>query len=377
MLDPAELPLRQTPLHERHLAAGARMVPFTGWEMPISYAGINEEHASVREACGLFDVSHMGRLAIRGAQSMSFLDALLPRDIAKLRTSQMAYAVLCTETGGVVDDLAVSKLQEDDYLLVVNASRAAEDTALIFDRAAGEAELQVEDRTPETSMLAIQGPHALEITQRVLGVGDLDDLGYFRCRTLGGGGGDGGLLLISRSGYTGEDGFELMTRSDTAGAIWDQLVAAGAVPCGLGARDTLRTEMGYCLYGHELAEDITPIEAGLSWTMDLNKASDFPGKEALRSMAAGCPTRKLIGLVLKQRAIPRSGCRVMVSGKEVGQVTSGTFSPTLRRGIGLAMVQESALGGEEPAVEIRGKLQEAELTELPFVRSNVKTTKKT
>ena len=377
MPDPAELPLRQTALHKRHVAAGARMIPFAGWEMPISYAGINEEHAAVREACGLFDVSHMGRLAIRGTQSMPFRNALLPRDISKLRTGQMAYAVLCTETGGVVDDLAVSKLQEDDYLLVVNASRAVEDTALILDRATYEDELQVDDRTPETGMLAIQGPRALEITQRVLGVSDLDDLGYFRCRMLEGVGGDDGLLLISRSGYTGEDGFELVTRSATAGAIWDQLVAAGAVPCGLGARDTLRTEMGYCLYGNELAEDITPIEAGLSWTMELNKASDFLGKEALRSMAADGPARQLVGLVLKQRAIPRSGCPVMVSGREVGQVTSGTFSPTLRRGIGLALVQESALDGDGPAVEIRGKLQEAELAELPFVRSNVKTRKKT
>ncbi len=366
--------LRQTPLYERHIAAGARMAPFAGWEMPISYAGIYEEHAAVREGCGLFDVSHMGRLSVKGPRSMSFLDELLPREMSTLRSGQMAYAVLCTESGGVVDDLAVSKLREDDYVLVVNASRVVEDTDVILALASGEPELGIDDRTLETGMLAVQGPRALEIAGNVLGVNDLDELGYFRCRELDRA---GDTVLISRSGYTGEDGFEIVTEHAAAAALWDDVVAAGAIPCGLGARDTLRTEMGYCLYGHELAEDISPIEAGLKWTMDLDKAADFPGKEALRAAAKEGTTRRLTGLMLKQRAIPRPGCRIMVSGDEVGQVTSGTFSPTLQQGIALAFVLSDTLEAEQTlAVDIRGRQHEADIVKPPFVRSNVKTRKK-
>ncbi len=366
--------LRHTPLYERHIAAGARMAPFAGWEMPISYAGINEEHAAVREGCGLFDVSHMGRLSVKGPRSMSFLDELLPRDLSKLRSGQMAYAVLCTESGGVVDDLAVSKLQEDDYVLVVNASRVVEDTDVILTLAAGHPGLRIEDRTLETGMLAVQGPRALEITRNVLGAVDLDELGYFRCRQLDHA---GNTVLISRSGYTGEDGFEIVTEHTAAAALWDDVIAAGAIPCGLGARDTLRTEMGYCLYGHELAEDISPVEAGLKWTMDLGKASDFPGKDALRAATEEGTARRLTGLMLKQRAIPRPGCRILVCGDEVGQVTSGTFSPTLQKGIALAFVLNDKLEADQIlAVDIRGKLHEADIVKPPFVRSNVKTRKK-
>jgi aminomethyltransferase len=366
--------LRHTPLYERHIAAGARMAPFAGWEMPISYVGINEEHAAVREGCGLFDVSHMGRLSVKGPRSMSFLDELLPREMSKLRSGQMAYSVLCTESGGVVDDLAVSKLRDDDYLLVVNASRVVEDTDVILALAAGQPGLRIEDRTLETGMLAVQGPRALEIAQHVLGTSDLDELGYFRCQELDFA---GNTVLISRSGYTGEDGFEIVTKRTAAAALWDDVVTAGAVPCGLGARDTLRTEMGYCLYGHELAEDISPIEAGLKWTMDLDKAADFPGKKCLRAAAKDGRAQRLIGLQLKQRAIPRPGCSVMVSGDKVGQVTSGTFSPTLQKGIALAFVLERTLEAEQTfTVDIRGKLHEAEMVKPPFVRSNVKTRKK-
>jgi len=366
--------LRHTPLYERHIAAGARMAPFAGWEMPISYAGINEEHAAVREGCGLFDVSHMGRLSVRGPRSLSFLDELLPREMSKLRSGQMAYAVLCTESGGVVDDLAVSRLREDDYLLVVNASRVVEDTDVILALAARHPGRRIEDRTLETGMLAVQGPRALEIAQSVLGTSDLDELGYFRCQEF-----DlaGNTVLISRSGYTGEDGFEMVTERTDAAALWDDMVAAGAVPCGLGARDTLRTEMGYCLYGHELAEDISPIEAGLKWTMDLDKAADFLGKDALRAAAQDGSARRLIGLLLKQRAIPRPGCSIMVSGDKVGQVTSGTFSPTLQKGIALGFVLKRTLEADQTlTVDIRGRLHEAEIVKPPFVRSNVKTRKK-
>jgi aminomethyltransferase len=223
-------------------------------------------------------------------------------------------------------------------------------------------------------MLAVQGPGALEIAQRVLGVDDLDGLGYFRCRAFDNAGNP---VLISRSGYTGEDGFEVVTEHAHATAVWDDMVAAGAIPCGLGARDTLRTEMGYCLYGHELAEDISPIEAGLKWTMDLDKAARFPGKKALRTAAAeGGTERSLIGLVLKQRAIPRPGCRIVVSDREVGQVTSGTFSPTLHKGVALAFVRDDGLEAGQPSVDIRGRLHGADIVELPFVRSSVKTRKK-
>ena len=371
--DRSKTPLKKTPLFDRHIEAGARMAPFAGWEMPVSYRGINEEHAAVRSASGVFDVCHMGRLSVSGSRSLPFLNELLPRDVSKLSSGQMAYSLLCTEAGGVEDDLAVSKLQRDDYLLVVNASRAEVDSEIILGRAKEQSDVCIIDRTSLTGMVALQGPQSGQIMQEVLGV-DLDELGYFRCREVKWAHSS---VLVSRSGYTGEDGFELIIdRGDTV-TLWDQLVSAGAVPCGLGARDTLRTEMGYCLYGHELTTDISPLEAGLGWAMNLEKPSDFLGKDALRLLAAKGPTRRLRGLVLRQRALPRPGCPVLLGDQQIGSVTSGTFSPTLQKGIALALLQTEALEnrGGTITIDIRGRQHEADLVKPPFVQPNVKSTK--
>lgn len=367
--------LRRTPLYEEHLAEGARLVEFSGWEMPVQYRSITEEHLRVRAGVGLFDVSHMGQLYIDGPASLEFLQHLLPLDVSRLSPGMMSYTVMCADSGGVIDDLPVYRLGETAFLLVVNAARVAPDLEWIGERVARWDGVEMRDATMEKGMLAIQGPGAEEITAAILGEG-VRNLGFFRSCAAGL---EGEEVFVSRSGYTGEDGFEVIASPETSVEIWRRARALGAEPAGLGARDTLRTEMGYCLYGHELSEEITPLEAGLDWVLSLGKKQPFPGRDRLRALRAAGGYRRLRGVKLVEKGIPRPGYTVQdEGGRPIGTVSSGTYSPTLQRGIALAFMEPEFVGaGEEVRVDLRGKLRAAEVCELPLVPSNTRGGRRT
>ncbi|MEW6752550.1 MAG: glycine cleavage system aminomethyltransferase GcvT [Candidatus Latescibacterota bacterium] len=366
--------LRRTPLDAVHRQEGARMVPFGGWEMPVQYRGIGEEHRAVRTGVGVFDVSHMGRLELEGPEVLAFLQHLLPADLARLAPGRMAYTVLCNDAGGVIDDLLVGRLGGERYLLVVNASRLAEDLAWLH-RHLGSRKVSLVDRSPATGMLAVQGPGSEAALAPLVGDSVRRLAFYACCRARF----EGKEVLVSRSGYTGEDGFEVICPADRLAALWQALRGAGAVACGLGARDTLRTEMGYCLYGHELDCDTTPLEAGLAWTLDLDKAEDFPGKRALLRQRDRGPDRTLVGLLAQERGIPRPGQGVLDgAGATVGRVTSGTFSPTLERGVALAYVLPTlARPGTALVVDVRGRPLPTYVGPLPFVPAQTRGRRRT
>ncbi len=359
--------LQRTPLYEVAVAEGGRMAPFGGWEMPVQFEGIRSEHWAVRRAVGLFDISHMGRISISGEGGLVFLDNLLPARVRELTVGQMLYAPLCNEQGGCVDDLVVYRLAQQEYLLVVNASRKTVDWQWITARAAGWSDVQVEDLSAEKGMVAVQGPRAAALVEALAGPASVA-LGYYRCAETEI---FGIRALLSRNGYTGEDGFEIMCPADQVAALWSKLRAAGAQPCGLGARDTLRLEMGFCLYGRELNEQTTPLEAGLSWTLDLKKEANFVGAEALRVQRTAGGYRRLRGFLMLERGIPRSDYPVLDQrGEQVGTVTSGTHSPVLGEGIGLAYLQRDAQKiGTQVYIDMKGKRQPAVVVKLPFVPS--------
>ena len=359
---------RRTPLWDRHHGAGARLVDFAGWEMPIQYAGIQEEHQQTRKGAGLFDVSHMGRLYFSGSGAADFLEGLLPCAVEPLSPGRMVYTVLCNDQGGALDDLAVYRLAEEEFLLVVNASRTASDRAWILERLPP-ASTRVEERTGSQAMIAVQGPKAEGLVASVI-----DDacsrLGFFRFTMAEGASGD---WLVSRSGYTGEDGFEIICPAADGPALWSRLLEAGAHPVGLAARDSLRLEAGFCLYGNELTEATSPLEAGLDWALALDKPREFPGRGALRVQRDAGVSRRLVGLGLLDRGIPRPAQSLRVDGVEVGRVTSGTHSPVLQRGIAMGYVASGhADAGTRVEVEIRGKAVAAEVVSLPFVPSRVR-----
>ncbi|MCC7264463.1 MAG: glycine cleavage system aminomethyltransferase GcvT [Candidatus Latescibacteria bacterium] len=362
--------LKQTPLRELHRRSGGRLVGFAGWELPVQYAGINEEHQAVRQRVGIFDVSHMGQIEVEGPRALAFLQHLLPPDLERLAVGGLCYAVMCNPAGGAIDDLLVYRLGEQHYLLVVNASRVDADLDWIAEQAGPYGGARVLLRGAAWGMLALQGPLAAQVLGEV-GAGRALDLGYLEHQAARVAGAP---VLVSRSGYTGEDGFELICPADCLVPVWEALVAREAQPCGLGARDVLRTEMGYCLYGHELTPAITPLEAGLSWSLALDKEPGFVGREALRQQAQVGGFRRLVGLSLVEQGIPRPEYRVVdPQGREVGQVSSGTFSPGLQRGIALAYVEAGChLPGTRLAVEVRGKPRWAEVVRTPFVPSRTK-----
>ena len=362
--------LRRTPLYEVAVAEGGRMAPFGGWEMPVQFEGIRREHWAVRREAGLFDISHMGRIAISGERGLAFLDSLLPARVRELTIGQMLYAPLCNERGGCVDDLVVYRLAQHEYLLVVNASRKAVDWQWITARAAGWSDVQIEDLSDEQGMVAVQGPRAAALVESLAGPASAA-LGYYRCAAMEIA---GVRALLSRNGYTGEDGFEIMCPADQVAALWAKLRAAGVQPCGLGARDTLRVEMGFCLYGHELNEQTTPLEAGLAWTLDLEKEANFVGAEALRAQRTAGGYRRLRGFRMLERGIPRPDYSVYDQReKQVGTVTSGTHSPVLGEGIGLAYLQRSAQKiGTQVYIDMKGKRQPAVMVKLPFVPAALK-----
>jgi aminomethyltransferase len=346
---------RRTPLYDAHVRLGARMVDFHGWEMPIQYSGIVEEHAAVRKAAGLFDLSHMGRVRVRGKERRAFLQRLLTIDVTQVPPGRCRYAFLLTEKGTVIDDLILYAGTDDD-LLVVNASNREKDLAWMRDHLSGDVAL--EDETFSVALLAVQGPRSLETVKKALGV-DPGALGYYTFGTFG-------AYLLSRTGYTGEDGFEVFLPAAQAADAWTRLREAGAVPVGLGARDTLRTEAAMPLYGNDLDDATTPLEAGLDFAVALDKPA-FLGQEALR--ADPKPARRLAGLVLESKRIPRQGYEVWHGGRKVGAVTSGTWSPTLGKSVALAYLpRELRKPGVEVEIDVRGRREKAAVVKLPFYR---------
>ncbi len=356
--------LRRTPLYDLHREAGGKMVPFAGWEMPVQYTGLIEEHTAVRQRAGLFDVSHMGEVRVDGAGATAFLDALTPNHVAKLAVGRAHYSGLLNESGTYIDDLLIYRLGEESYLVVVNASNADRDFAWIAERAP--TGVAVENVSDAYALLALQGPRAMEILAQLT----TTDLSAIRYYGFAFGEVAGTKTLISRTGYTGEDGFELYLPTDGAPAVWRRLFEVGGplglLPAGLGARDTLRLEAAMALYGHELNETTTPLEAGLSWVVKIDKGH-FVGRDALVAQKARGLARQLVGFEIEGRGIAREGHPVMVDGAAVGSVTSGTWSPTFQKALGLAYVPVGqASEGTALGIEVRGKLLNARVAKTPF-----------
>lgn len=358
--------LKRTPLYERHQNLGARLVEFGGWEMPVQYTGILDEHRAVRTRAGLFDVCHMGEIRVTGADALPFLRRMLTNDPANLTVGQAQYTLMCRPDGGVIDDLITYRLDDAEYLLIVNASNTDKDYGWLADHAgAGTA---VDNVSDESGLLALQGPEAEAILQPLTNV-DLSALGYYHA-IRGAVAGIPGLL--SRTGYTGEDGFEILTNADRAGELWDTLLEAGEdrglLPAGLGARDTLRLEAAMPLYGHELDESTNPLEAGLGYFVKLEKP-DFMGRETLIKVKEQGLSRKLIGFRITGRGIARQGYEILHDDETVGRVTSGTFAPYLDQAIGMGFVTpELAEPGTRLEILIRGRPVAAEVVERPFYR---------
>ncbi|HUY90733.1 MAG TPA: glycine cleavage system aminomethyltransferase GcvT [Pirellulales bacterium] len=365
--------LARTPLYDWHASHGGRMVEFAGWAMPVQYDSITAEHLATRTAAGLFDISHMGRLRFDGAGAAAFLDRLVTRRIADLRPGRIRYGLVTNEAGGILDDVLVYHLQdaaENSYhLLVVNASNRPKILAWLEPRLAAAEHVRLTDVTRDWAMLAVQGPRALELAQELVDV-ELASLKYYTgCETRIAGHGIAGYGgIASRTGYTGEDGCELIVGSQAAPGVWQRLVDAGATPAGLGCRDTLRLEAAMPLYGHELSEQINPYQAGLAFAVDL-EGREFTGREALAAIAGDPKLPRRIGLELAGKRVPREGYPVLFEGRRTGEITSGTFSPTLEKPIAMAYVEPAAAApGTELAVDIRGRQEPARVVELPFYK---------
>ena len=360
----------RTALYERHLALGGHMVDFAGWDLPQQYGSIRDEHMAVRQAAGMFDLSHMGRLDVTGPGAEGYLQGLLTNDVSRVEPGRAQYTLLCREDGGIIDDLVIYRRGVADFLVVVNASNRDKDVAWMRERLP--AGVGIDDRTREVSLIAVQGPR----TGRVLeGLGfDLAGIEYFGFvtgRPLA-----GATVTISRTGYTGEDGVEIIVASSDAGRVWDALIEAGRpsglTPCGLGARDACRLEAALRLYGNDMDETTNPYEAGLGWVVKLDKG-EFVGREALAEVKRRGARRETVGLHLDSRAIPRHGCAVMKDEARIGAVTSGTFSFWLGHAIAMAMVAKGSAGaGETVTVDVRGQPQPAKVAPLPFYRGSVK-----
>jgi aminomethyltransferase len=357
--------LKKTPIYEAHVELGGKMVPFAGFEMPVQYpTGITAEHKAVRETAGLFDVSHMGEFIIEGPQALDFLQRITINDASTLDVGQAQYSAMCLETGGIIDDLLVYR-GDDHYMLVVNASNKEKDLAWVR-KHAGDFDVEVTDESDGTALLAIQGPRAAEIVQPLTET-DLDGIGYYRF-TIGTVAGVEGRL--SRTGYTGEDGFELYVPASDGLALWNALMEAGEgkglTPAGLGSRDSLRLEMGYALYGNDLDEKHTPLESGLSWVTKLDKG-DFIGRDVLARQKEDGVEQRLMGMKLTERGFPRPGYTMVSEDREVGEVTSGIVSPSLGVGIAMGFLPTALAGkGTEVGVRIRDKVVPAVVQRPPF-----------
>ncbi len=365
--------LKQTALYQRHVAAGAKIVPFAGYAMPVQYptGALKEYHATRGDGhAGLFDIAHMGQVRVRGADALPFLQRVTTNDVGKLVDGQVQYSALLNESGGFIDDITTYRIAADHYYLCVNAANRDRDVAHLQAEAADFA-VEVRDESDATTLLALQGDAAQALLQPLVET-RLTTIGYYRfaeCGLMG------ESAIISRTGYTGEDGFELYLPNSHAEQVWDALLKGGATPVGLAARDMLRTEMGYALYGHEISEQVTPVEAKLMWITCMEKG-DFIGREAVAARKAEGRRQALIALKLTGRGIPREHYPVLVDGQRSGSVTSGLYSPLAERGVALAYVRPEHANAGALAVEIRGKAIPAQRTTTPFVRSRVNPAQK-
>jgi aminomethyltransferase len=360
--------MKKTSLYSWHEQAGAKIIDFGGYLMPVQYAGIIAEHRTVREAAGLFDVSHMGNFYVRGEKAVEFLQYLTTNNVARVRDGQAQYTLMLYPDGGIVDDLIIYRISADTWFLIVNASNCEKDFLWIGGHLGEFEGVTLEDKTASLSLIALQGPKSMGILDRVLPGSGLGGLGSFHFRSLPY---EGTEIMVARTGYTGEDGVEICLPNEVALSLWTALMEAGREdgiqPIGLGARDTLRLEMGYSLYGHEIERDINPLEARLSWVVKMNKGN-FIGKQACQQVEID-PRRSVVGFALEGRAIPRQGFRVFNSDhQEIGHVCSGTMSPTLQEPIGTASVLvDYTATGTTLFVEIRGALHPGVVRHLPFV----------
>lgn len=359
-------PLKKTPLFDSYAKYGAKTIDFGGWDLPVQFSSIKEEHEAVRTKAGLFDVSHMGEIIVKGEEALSYLQHLLTNDISKIAINQAQYTAMCYESGGVVDDLLTYKLSENEYLLVVNAANTEKDYGWMLENK-GNYNVEITNVSTDYAQIALQGPLAEEVLQRFTQT-NLRDITFFRFQQ--------DVLvsdysvLLSRSGYTGEDGFEIYGSPSAIVALWDILLAEEEVlPTGLGARDTLRFEAGLPLYGQEMGETISPLEAGLGFAVKLQKEVDFLGKEALIEQKENGVPRKLVGIEMIDKGIPRTGYKLFKNGEEIGVVTTGTQLPLAKRNVGNALVQtEFANIDEEFEIEIRNKRLQVKTVATPFYK---------
>ncbi|MDA3022007.1 MAG: glycine cleavage system aminomethyltransferase GcvT [Actinomycetota bacterium] len=367
-------PLKQTPLAERHVAAGAKMADFGGWEMPIEYTGVVTEHSAVRTAVGIFDVSHMGKVRIHGPGAANFLNGLLTNDLDRIASGQAQYTMMCNEAGGVIDDLIVYRWADDDIFMVPNASNAPSVVAVLQNVAP--AGVEIVDLHNDLGIIAVQGPSSKALIESMGMPADHDYMTMAESRFRG------EAVTVCRTGYTGEHGYELVAPVSVLVELWDALLARrdefGVVRAGLGARDTLRTEMGYPLHGQDLSLDISPVQAGLIWAVGWDKP-EFTGRAALLAERTVGPRRRLRGLKSMDRGIPRPHMEVrrvaaeVFAGAVIGEVTSGTFSPTLKQGVALALLDPSVNIGDEVVVDVRGRELKFTVTKPPFVEPSTRT----
>lgn len=366
--------LRTTPLTDWHAAHGAKMVEYAGFAMPVQYEGVLAEHETVRERVGLFDITHMGEILVSGPGAADWLESLVTNRVRKIEPGKVVYNAMCREDGGVLDDMLVYRLADEDWMVVCNAANHGKIVGWMEDHLPGDG-VRMQDVSFETALIAIQGPDSGELIRRLDQLagrgGDLDGLDFYTAFAHDG---PAGRWIVSRTGYTGEHGYELYLPNADMLPVWEELLEKGAdlgvAPIGLAARDTLRFEVCYCLYGHELAEDVTPLEAGIGWAVKLKKDA-FIGQEALRDQKAAGVPRKVICLEMDGRGIARQDAPVLCGGRPVGKVTSGTFSPTLKKALALALVEKD-LPDEALAVDIRGKAVDCHETRFPFLAARTK-----
>lgn len=367
-------PLHTSPLHPRHEAAGAKFAEFGGWLMPLEYAGggVLTEHAAVRDGVGVFDVSHLGKADVTGAGAVEFLNSVLTNDLTRIALGKAQYTMLCNDQGGVVDDLIAYLRGDEDVFLIPNAANTATVVQILTDAAPDE--ITIRNRHLDYAIMAVQGPKSVELVALLGLPTEMDYMGFATVDR------EGWTMTVCRTGYTGELGFELVVPADHALTVFDELMAAGETfgvrLCGLGARDTLRTEMGYSLHGNDISPMINPVEAGLSWAIGWSKP-EFHGAQALRKIKADGPTRRMRGLKAIGRGIARHGMSVLrLDDPEqisIGEVTSGTFSPTLRQGVALALIDASVGFGDRVGVLVRNRVEEFEVVKPPFVTPEVRT----